>query len=372
MNSTTATGAKSYPERGVTTKVTAMASNGQQSPNRPSSTAPNLSIENDRTKSPLRSGNEDAAEGAHGSAHDAFRGIPPQASAGLGYSIEPLQPMNPNARTLPSANGPNQGYLPHPFYAPGMNVASQQGFGPTPQMPFFATNFNPAVYTPATTSNRPGSALPRVPSMDPKFPPNQLGHAVGSQQMANNMARRQSSYFQVPPMSPVQTSYGPRGWMPNNPGQFPGQMTMANGNGPMQNPAMYPQPMMGGNPPMMTPPAAVQGSFGPPAFGPQPVTSSPYGYPPTPPEPAVPIPNDIPPPIPSVYPDPAYSNINNCIYNPKGTTNVYIRGLRPETSDEDLYNMVRQYGTLISTKAIIDTQTKLCKGQVLFFLSTNQ
>ena len=115
-----------------------------------------------------------------------------------------------------------------------------------------------------------------------------------------------------------------------------------------------------GNPPLLTPPGGVQPNF-PATFAPQAVPNPAYGYP-TPPEPSGLVGPDIPPAIPSVYPDPAYSNINNCIYNPKGTTNVYIRGLRPETSDDDLLHMVQQYGTIVSTKAIIDTQTKSCKG----------
>nr|BAB20902.1 HrTLC2 [Halocynthia roretzi] len=43
-------------------------------------------------------------------------------------------------------------------------------------------------------------------------------------------------------------------------------------------------------------------------------------------------------------------------------TNLYIRGLTPNTSDEDLVNLCKQYGKIVSTKAIIDPQTSLCKG----------
>ena len=191
--------------------------------------------------------------------------------------------------------------------------------------------------------------------MAPSNPPSQL---------QNNMTRRPSNYFVPPSMSPVQNTYAARGWMSNNTTMLAGPMHMQNGTASIQNPAMY-QPAMlpnNANPPMLTPPGSMQTTFTP-GFAPAAVSNHSFGYP-TPPDTTgvVAPPPDIPPPVPSVYPDPAYSNINNCIYNPKGTTNVYIRGLRPETTDEDLLHMVRQYGSISSTKAIIDTQTKLCKG----------
>ncbi|KRX52378.1 RNA-binding motif, single-stranded-interacting protein 3 [Trichinella sp. T9] len=43
-------------------------------------------------------------------------------------------------------------------------------------------------------------------------------------------------------------------------------------------------------------------------------------------------------------------------------TNLYIRGLAQNTSDRDLYNMCQQYGKIVSTKAILDKTTNLCKG----------
>ncbi|KAG1672389.1 Protein alan shepard [Nymphon striatum] len=43
-------------------------------------------------------------------------------------------------------------------------------------------------------------------------------------------------------------------------------------------------------------------------------------------------------------------------------TNLYIRGLRPGTTDKDLVNLCHQYGTIISTKAILDKNTNKCKG----------
>uniref|UniRef100_H2YQI3 RRM domain-containing protein n=1 Tax=Ciona savignyi TaxID=51511 RepID=H2YQI3_CIOSA len=43
-------------------------------------------------------------------------------------------------------------------------------------------------------------------------------------------------------------------------------------------------------------------------------------------------------------------------------TNLYIRGLSAATNDEDLHNLCKQYGKIVSTKAIIDPATNLCKG----------
>ncbi|EFA07784.2 Protein alan shepard-like Protein [Tribolium castaneum] len=43
-------------------------------------------------------------------------------------------------------------------------------------------------------------------------------------------------------------------------------------------------------------------------------------------------------------------------------TNLYIRGLNPTTTDKDLVNMCQQFGTIISTKAILDKTTNKCKG----------
>ncbi|KFD67520.1 hypothetical protein M514_12079 [Trichuris suis] len=43
-------------------------------------------------------------------------------------------------------------------------------------------------------------------------------------------------------------------------------------------------------------------------------------------------------------------------------TNLYIRGLPQNITDKDLYNMCQQYGKIVSTKAILDKATNLCKG----------
>jgi RNA recognition motif-containing protein len=43
-------------------------------------------------------------------------------------------------------------------------------------------------------------------------------------------------------------------------------------------------------------------------------------------------------------------------------TNLYIRGLPAETTDENLAEMCKKFGEIVSTKAIIDTDTGKCKG----------
>ncbi|KAK6058453.1 hypothetical protein COOONC_03976, partial [Cooperia oncophora] len=47
---------------------------------------------------------------------------------------------------------------------------------------------------------------------------------------------------------------------------------------------------------------------------------------------------------------------------PLSSTNLYIRGLSPSTTDEDLRKMCAQYGTITSTKAIMDKALNQCKG----------
>jgi RNA recognition motif-containing protein len=43
-------------------------------------------------------------------------------------------------------------------------------------------------------------------------------------------------------------------------------------------------------------------------------------------------------------------------------TNLYIRGLLPDTTDLDLQKMGQKFGKIVSTKAIIDNETNKCKG----------
>ncbi|KAM8794096.1 RNA-binding motif, single-stranded-interacting protein 2 [Eudromia elegans] len=43
-------------------------------------------------------------------------------------------------------------------------------------------------------------------------------------------------------------------------------------------------------------------------------------------------------------------------------TNLYIRGLPPGTTDQDLVKLCQPYGKIVSTKAILDKSTNKCKG----------
>uniref|UniRef100_A0A8B9LBB7 RNA binding motif, single stranded interacting protein 2a n=1 Tax=Astyanax mexicanus TaxID=7994 RepID=A0A8B9LBB7_ASTMX len=43
-------------------------------------------------------------------------------------------------------------------------------------------------------------------------------------------------------------------------------------------------------------------------------------------------------------------------------TNLYIRGLHPGTTDQDLVKLCQPFGKIVSTKAILDKTTNKCKG----------
>jgi len=68
------------------------------------------------------------------------------------------------------------------------------------------------------------------------------------------------------------------------------------------------------------------------------------------------IPRAVPAPYSPMKP------LDRSLENPYGVTNVYIRGLLPETTDEHLYKLASRFGEIISSKSIIDHNTGLCKG----------
>jgi len=68
------------------------------------------------------------------------------------------------------------------------------------------------------------------------------------------------------------------------------------------------------------------------------------------------IPDAVPAPYSPMKP------LDRSLENPHGVTNVYIRGLRPETSDEMLQQIASRFGDIVSSKSIIDHTTGLCKG----------
>ncbi|GMT19779.1 hypothetical protein PFISCL1PPCAC_11076, partial [Pristionchus fissidentatus] len=47
---------------------------------------------------------------------------------------------------------------------------------------------------------------------------------------------------------------------------------------------------------------------------------------------------------------------------PLSSTNLYIRGLAPNTTDDELRRMCEEFGKITSTKAIMDKMTNTCKG----------
>lgn len=70
------------------------------------------------------------------------------------------------------------------------------------------------------------------------------------------------------------------------------------------------------------------------------------------------------PPIPRAIPAPSspLKPLDRSLENKNGETNVYIRGLLPETTDDMLHNWGSRFGDIQSSKSIIDLKTNLCKG----------
>ena len=72
----------------------------------------------------------------------------------------------------------------------------------------------------------------------------------------------------------------------------------------------------------------------------------------------------IPPPVPAWRsgPDGGRGTLDKILDNRDGTTNVYVRGLRPDTTDELLKHYGLRFGPITSQKAIIEMSNGLCKG----------
>ncbi|KAF2860355.1 hypothetical protein K470DRAFT_217213 [Piedraia hortae CBS 480.64] len=68
----------------------------------------------------------------------------------------------------------------------------------------------------------------------------------------------------------------------------------------------------------------------------------------------------IPPAIPA--PSSPLKPLDRALENQRGETNVYIRGLLPETTDEMLVAWAGRFGEINSSKSIIDLNTGFCKG----------
>uniref|UniRef100_A0A7N6BXL2 RRM domain-containing protein n=1 Tax=Anabas testudineus TaxID=64144 RepID=A0A7N6BXL2_ANATE len=56
------------------------------------------------------------------------------------------------------------------------------------------------------------------------------------------------------------------------------------------------------------------------------------------------------------------SNSSGGVGEQLSKTNLYIRGLHPGTTDQDLVKLCQPYGKIVSTKAILDKTTNKCKG----------
>lgn len=72
------------------------------------------------------------------------------------------------------------------------------------------------------------------------------------------------------------------------------------------------------------------------------------------------------PAIPRAIPAPSspLKPLDRALENQRGETNVYIRGLLPETTDEMLEAWGTRFGDIKSSKSIIDLNSGLCKGLV--------
>ncbi|ORX76883.1 hypothetical protein BCR32DRAFT_270997 [Anaeromyces robustus] len=54
------------------------------------------------------------------------------------------------------------------------------------------------------------------------------------------------------------------------------------------------------------------------------------------------------------------------------TNNLYIKGLKPEINDELLQDLCKKWGTIVSSKAIIDNKTNECKGYGFVMYKTEE
>lgn len=72
----------------------------------------------------------------------------------------------------------------------------------------------------------------------------------------------------------------------------------------------------------------------------------------------------IPEPVPARHsgPDGGRGSLDKILDNRDGTTNVYVRGLQPDTTDELLGLYGLRFGPIVSQKAIIDHSNGTCKG----------
>ncbi|XP_078287683.1 RNA-binding motif, single-stranded-interacting protein 2b isoform X3 [Rhinoraja longicauda] len=84
----------------------------------------------------------------------------------------------------------------------------------------------------------------------------------------------------------------------------------------------------------------------------------PYSSRPAKKQPYAPAAQQMAPPSPSTN----SSNSSSIGGEQLSKTNLYIRGLHPGTTDQDLVMLCQPYGKIVSTKAILDKTTNKCKG----------
>ena len=71
----------------------------------------------------------------------------------------------------------------------------------------------------------------------------------------------------------------------------------------------------------------------------------------------------IPKPVPAIFSgENGRGTLAKSLQNLRSTTNVYIRGFLPDTTDEMLHAYGARFGDIISAKAMLDQNTGLCKG----------
>ncbi|XP_067891357.1 RNA-binding motif, single-stranded-interacting protein 1-like isoform X3 [Heterodontus francisci] len=88
-------------------------------------------------------------------------------------------------------------------------------------------------------------------------------------------------------------------------------------------------------------------------------TAATYTYRASQAQPCAPTSHPMAPPSPLTN---SSSGSNNTGWEQLSKTNLYIRGLPPGTTDQDLVKLCQPYGKIVSTKAILDKTTNKCKG----------
>lgn len=292
--------------------------------------------------------------------------------------------MNHNTQSAPSDSS---GGSPDSYQAQTAGSYQQKPYrqvsGPHPQFAAPMNMINGHQY-PAGIAAGPGQFYPAMVTGAPGYVP----------VYAPGIHGEHTPYYLVP---------GPGGWTMQGPVPYYSQIPLSASPPPqMQMPYSYPisqrsdQDMYASSPPPMTGPMPHMAHMIPPPLEHQrrESWSSSGGESPTTPFPLMSDPapiilgeHHVPgqvhqtgksvddmakngPPIPA----PVYSNFTqpggrysqSFLDNPTNTTNVYVRGLPPDTNDDKLLEMTARFGRVTSHKAIMDTEHGTCKGYYTF------